>query len=100
MEHTEIEEEAWVWAGVWAVEEECGAEKEWVVEVDICKDVGDIISVEDMVREEDLVALWVKVSNQVEEEDHMANLICNEVVTLAVREVLAYDLPVLDPPVQ
>lgn len=93
MEHTEIGEEAWVWA----VEGECMAEKVWVVEVVICKDEGDIISVEHM---EDMVALWVKDTNLEEEEDLMARLVCNEVVMLVVREVLAYDPPVLAPPVQ
>lgn len=73
------------------------AEKEWVVEVAICKDEGDIISEEHM---EDMVALWVKDSNLEEEEDLMARIICNEVVMLVVREVLAYDPPALGLPVQ
>jgi len=72
------------------VEGECTAGKEWVVEVVICKDEGDTTSEQDMVGEEDLVAQWVKVSNRVEDEEHMAKVVGNEVVTL---------VPVIDPPV-
>jgi hypothetical protein len=88
------EGEVWVLAGVWTVEEECTAEREEVVEVATCRVEEDITREGPMVREEDLATLWVKVSSREEDEELLANLIGNEVVT-----PVAHEVPVIDPPV-
>jgi len=74
------------------VEGERTAEKEWVVEAVTCKEEEVITREVHMVREEDLLALWVKVSSREEDEVLMAKPVGNEVVT-----PVAHKVPVIEP---